>query len=125
MPITWFTSKEEKGSVSFYSNYLTLNTVACSLLGDPYKVEVGCDPSRNALLIKPISKERYLRGDLDENLLLPFNRKASYGRVASVQLLNRIQETFHLKLGKSPLKAEAVYDVKEGCLVIAMKGGCQ
>ena len=65
MSIKWFSTKEKIGSASFYATNITLNTIASVPFEYAYRVQVGIDDNGN-IVIEPLSKERVIRGDLDE-----------------------------------------------------------
>ncbi len=120
--IKWFNVKDRTGVASFYSNNITLNTVAMSPLDFAYKVQVGIDDDDN-VIIKPLSRDVVESGALDECCLLNLEIHRSFARISSALLLKQISEEFHLTLSKTPLRFETKWDSVENILIINVKGG--
>ena len=117
MPITWFSTKEKTGSASFYSTNITLNTIATVPFEYAYRVQVGMDEKGN-IVIQPLSKERVLRGDLDEYAIQQIAIKKTYSRISSTTLMKRIAESLNITLGEKPMKFETTWDEVENILTI-------
>ena len=123
MGITWFSAKEKVGSASFYASNITLNTVASVPFEYAYRVQVGMDDNGN-IVIEPLSKERVLRGDLDEYAIQTIAVKKTYSRISSTSLMKRIAEALDIKLSDAPVKFETTWDDKANLLtVLTGKGG--
>lgn len=121
MNIKWFDLRDKEGTASFYSNYMTLNTIALLPFEKAYRVKVGVNAEKE-LVIEPISKERALVGDIEESTLLPIQLKKSYARICSSALLHSIAVSFDLDLSSSPFKFPARWNAKENVLIISIKG---
>lgn len=117
MPITWFSTKEKTGSASFYSTNITLNTIATVPFEYAYRVQVGMDEKGN-IVIQPLSKERVLRGDLDEYAIQQIAIKKTYSRISSTTLMKRIAESLNITLSEKPMKFETTWDEVENILTI-------
>ena len=119
MGIQWFGFKEREGIASFYSNNITLNTVASYPLLETYRVQVGKD-DHNRLLIVPVSKEKAESGIYDEYALLTYEVRKSLSRINSVSLMRQLEKAFGLTLGKTPKKFKTTWDEKDNILYIDM-----
>lgn len=86
MAIEWIMPKDTLGTVTFYDSNITLNKVAASYFVDAYKVIVGIDREKRRVVIKNLSKEEAIRGDINKNHLLDVAIKKSYGRISSKKL---------------------------------------
>lgn len=117
MAIKWLTTKEKNGVASLYNTNITLNTVASVPFEFAYRCQVGITEEGN-LVIEPLSKERVLRGDLDEYAVLKISVKPTYSRISSTSLMNKISEYIGRELTDKPLKFETVWDEKENILTI-------
>ncbi|MCQ2797680.1 MAG: hypothetical protein MJ241_04380 [Bacilli bacterium] len=117
MGITWFSAKEKLGQASLYDSNITLNMVASVPFDVAYKVQVGVDDDKN-LIIEPISKERVVRGDLDEYSLLPIQLKKSYSRINSTSLMKKISAALGIELSKTPVKFDTKWDDESNMLII-------
>lgn len=122
MGITWFTVKEKVGTASFYKTNITLNTVATIPFEYAYRVQVGMNDDGN-IVIQPLSKERVIRGDLDEYAIQNIAIKKTYSRISSTPLMKSIAETLGIKLSETPVKFETSWDEKENILTINIKKG--
>jgi hypothetical protein len=117
MSITWFDTKERKGQASLTVSYITLNAQARVPFDYAYKVQVGVDEKGN-IVVAPLSKERVLRGDLDEYTLQDIALKKSYARICSRELMRSIMEKTALKLDSSAQAYETEWNEKENFLLI-------
>ena len=117
MPIQWFSTKEKTGSASFYNTNITLNTIATVPFEYAYRVQVGIDDNGN-IVIQPLSKERVLRGDLDEYAIQQIAIKKTYSRISSTVLMKRISTALNITLSDKPLKFETTWDEVENILTI-------
>ncbi|MCR5079233.1 MAG: hypothetical protein K6B65_04895 [Bacilli bacterium] len=117
MPITWFSLKEKVGTASFYGTNITLNTIASIPFADAYRVQVGLDESGN-VVIQPLSKDRVIRGDLDEYAIQTIAVKKTYSRISSTPLMKQVGEALGIELSDSPKKYETTWDEKENILTI-------
>ena len=122
MGITWFTTKEKTGTASFYKTNITLNTVASVPFEYAYRVQVGLNEDGN-IVIQPLSKERVIRGDLDEYAIQSIAIKKTYSRISSTSLMKSIGETLNVELSDNPIKFETSWDDKENILTILVKKG--
>ena len=123
MGITWFSTKERLGQASFYDSNITLNIIASVPFDMAYRVQVGIDDDKN-IIIEPISKDRVVRGDLDEYSLLTIQMKKSYSRINSTSLMKNIASSLDLELSKTPIKFDTKWDDDNNQLVILTgKGG--
>ena len=122
MGITWFTVKEKVGTASFYKTNITLNTVATIPFEYAYRVQVGMNDEGN-IVIQPLSKERVIRGDLDEYAIQSIAIKKTYSRISSTSLMKNIGEALKIELSDNPVKFETSWDEKENILTINVKKG--
>ena len=122
MGITWFTVKEKVGTASFYKTNITLNTVATIPFEYAYRVQVGMNDEGN-IVIQPLSKERVIRGDLDEYAIQSIAIKKTYSRISSTSLMKNIGEALNIELSDNPVKFETSWDEKENILTINVKKG--
>ena len=117
MAITWFSAKERNGTASFYNTNITLNKIASVPFEYAYRVQVGIDDNKN-IVIQPLSKERVLRGDLDEYAIQTIALKATYSRISSTLLMKRIASALNIELSDTPLKFPTEWNEKDNILTI-------
>ena len=117
MAITWFDAKERSGQASLTASYITLKAQARVPFDYAYKVQVGVDETGN-VVIAPLSKERVLRGDLDEYTLQDIALKKSYARICSRELMRSIMEKTGLSLDATAKSFETSWNEKENYLLV-------
>ncbi|MCH3909803.1 MAG: hypothetical protein LKF75_01355 [Bacilli bacterium] len=121
MMIHWFDAKTRVGQASLYLSNITLNVEASVPFEFAYKVQVGLNEDGN-IVIEPLSKERVLRGDLDEYSLLNIKMAKSYSRIASKELMRHLVEETGLKLDdKEALRFKTKWDEKSNLLIVLIK----
>lgn len=119
MAVNWLSNISRYGSVSIYHSNLTFNTVSSESLSEAYRVRVGIDDGM--VILEPLSKERVLRGDIDEHALFEIKRKSSYSRISSTGLVNNLLSALKLELKSEPLKLKTIWDAERNCLIINAK----
>ena len=117
MSVKWFNTREKIGSASFYATNITLNTIASVPFEYAYRVQVGINDNGN-IVIEPLSKERVIRGDLDEYALLTIAVKKTYSRISSTALMKKIQESLNIDLKENPMKFDTKWVEKDNLLII-------
>lgn len=100
MKIDWIPRREHNASVTLYENNITLSKVAANYFTDAYKVLVGIDKEKNRIVIKKVSREETLRGDINKSTLHNISIKLSYGRITGKLLMNEISEKLNLDFDK-------------------------
>lgn len=121
MAIEWIMPKDTLGTVTFYDSNITLNKVAASYFVDAYKVIVGIDREKRRVVIKNLSKEEAIRGDVNKNHLLDVAIKKSYGRISSKKVVNDISSVTNFSFMKdSNYKYRAKWNANEKLLVIEL-----
>ena len=117
MKITWFDAKERQGQASLTTSYITLNAVASVPFEYAYKVQVGVDEGGN-VVVAPLSKERVLRGDLDEYQLQAIALKKSYARICNRELMRQIAQEAKLELSDQAQSFETEWNEGENWLLV-------
>lgn len=117
MGIHWFEARERVGQASLTESYITLNSVAALPFRYAYKVQVGVDEKKN-VMVAFLSKERVLRGDLDEYALENISVKKSYARVCSRELMKEIARETGLSLDATAISFETSWDDVKNILTI-------
>ena len=121
MAIEWIMPKDTLGTVTFYDSNITLNKVAASYFIDAYKVIVGIDRDKKRVVIKNLSKEEAIRGDINKNHLLDVAIKKSYGRISSKKVVSDISTVTNFSFTKDTnYKYRAKWNATEKLLVIEL-----
>jgi len=121
MAIKWLNVREKEGTASFYNTNITLNTVASTSFEYAYRVQIGLDDDNN-VIIKPINKDRVLRGELDEYSLLKIAVKKTYSRISSTEIMTQLGESLGLDYSNQPLKFKTFWDDTDNKLIIYTGG---
>lgn len=119
MNIEWIDALDSKGIVSLYSSNMVLNVDVLSYFSTSYKVRIGY--VENGIVIKPISKQRYDRGDLKDESLLNVSIKKTYGRISSTLTLKNIALKFDLLLCNKARKFQAEWVKEDNLLFVNLK----
>lgn len=117
MGITWLNVREKEGTASFYRTNITLNTVASTSFEYAYRVQIGLDDNKN-VIVKPVSKDRVLRGELDEYSLLKISVKKTYARISSTEIMTQLGMALNLDYSCEPLKFSTYWNDKDNELII-------
>ena len=104
------------------SEHITLNTVASVPFEYAYRVQVGIDEENN-VVIQPLSKDKVLRGDLDEYTIYKIAIKNTYSRISSTSLMKKIGEALGMEFNEIPIKFETCWDDNENMLIIKTEKG--
>lgn len=118
MAITWYNEKQKDGIATLYESNITLNKACLAKLEMAYNVKLGIDYEQNIVIIKPISKDLSLRGDIPEKELYKITIRASYGRISNKEFMNEIQRFKNISLLHGPLKFKTHWDDNKKYLVI-------
>lgn len=119
MKIDWIPRRENDASVTIYDNNLTLSKVAANYFMDAYKVLVGLDKEKKKVIIKKVSREETLRGDINKNNLHDISIKSSYGRITGKQLILELSEILNLDFdNKKSFKYIAMWYNAERMLIV-------
>jgi len=117
MKITWFDAKEREGQASLTLSYITLNALASVPFQFANKVQVGVDEAGN-VVVRPLSKERALRGDLDEHQIQDIALKKSYSRICGRELMRSIAKAAQLELNEQAKSYPTEWNENENLLLI-------
>ncbi|HMM00420.1 MAG TPA: hypothetical protein PKC96_03640 [Bacilli bacterium] len=118
MALTWFNKKVSQGIATIYDTNITFNTTAMEAIKTAYRVMVGFDDERNSIVVKKVSRAASIRGDIDNDSLLPLTVKNSYSRIANKKLIEKISGLAHTEFGRSPRKFLTSWDDDKEVLVV-------
>ena len=121
MGITWLSVRSKEGSASLYKTNITLNTIASTPFEYAYRVQIGLDDDKN-ILIKPINKDKVLRGDMDEYALLKIAVKKTYARISCTEIMKQLGDALKFDYSLEPLKFPTTWDDNENVLIIKTGG---
>jgi len=121
MEIKWLNVRDKEGSASFYNTNITLNTVASTPFEYAYRVQIGFDTNNN-VIIQPLSKDKVLRGDLDEYGLLKIAVKKTYSRISNTEIMKQIGKHLNVEYSKEPIKYRTYWNDNENVLIIYTGG---
>ena len=110
MSLIWFNDNLKDIYVTLTPNQLTINKFGASFFETANKVLLGFDIDREVVIIKPLSKDDVIRGDIPESSLFNVSMNVSYARITNKSFLGVVNETFSLKLPKEGYK----YNISRG-----------
>ncbi|MGM9873694.1 MAG: hypothetical protein ACI31G_02075 [Bacilli bacterium] len=116
MEIKWFNKTEKEGIVTIFKTTITLNVSAAKFFDKAYKVRVGIN-EYNEIVILPIDKNTYLRGEIDENQLYNIESHSSFSRISNKNLTNFISSSLSIDFYKEPIKFKTLWDEKNNVLI--------
>lgn len=92
MSIIWFNEKTKDCVATIADSNITLNKPALTFVEHAYNVMLGLNLDEKKVYIKPITKERCFRGDLNEDELHNITIRSSYARISNKSFINEIKK---------------------------------
>lgn len=121
MSLIWFNDNLKDIYVTLTPNHLTINKFGASFFETANKVLLGFDIDREVVIIKPLTKDDVIRGDIPESSLFNVSMNVSYARITNKSFLGVVNETFSLKLPKEGYKYKAEWNSKHKSLEVLLK----
>lgn len=121
MSITWFNGEPREIVVTFTLVNLTINKSGAQFFEKANQVMLGYDEERKVILIKPLSKDEVMRGDIPEHTRYNISINASYGRITNKAFMNRISQLFNLTLDDKGSKYRGTWLVGKNLLEVQLK----
>ncbi|WP_025724672.1 hypothetical protein [Acholeplasma granularum] len=107
MGVTWFNGEPKEIIVTLTHNSITINKSGSQLFEFANQVMLGYDVDKRLILIKLLSKDEVLRGDIPEHSRYNVSVNTSYGRITNKAFLTRIDSLFNLSLDEKGSKYRA------------------
>ncbi len=124
MNFKWVSKNFEKGTLTLYENNLTLNQTATNFVDTAYLVMLGLDYQNKVLAVKPISKDEYQLGTIDEHLLYKISIGQSYSRISNKKFMKEISTLLGLDFSNNKsYKFSIEWQEKDKMLVADLNGG--
>lgn len=120
MSIEWYDAYSKDGIATFYENNITLNKNTIRNIEDAYSVMLGIDYDSKKIIIKPLSKEMDLRGDIPETQKYKITIRSSYGRISNKEFMRKVEKVGGFSLTTEPKKFPAVWDEAKHLIIIEM-----
>lgn len=121
MSLVWFNDNLKEIVATITNNQLTLNKYGSLYLESANKVLLGYDTENKKVIIKPLSKDEVMRGDIPETSLYNVSISVSYARITNKAFLSTVIDEFNLELPKEGLKYQAKWNEKHKSLEIDLK----
>ena len=118
MNISWFNKGSVDGIASIYNTNITINKTGSIPFEHAYAAQIGISIDDMCLAIKPLSKDRVDRGDLDKDLVFKLSCGATYTRISSSEFVKEVERTFNLKFTNKPRKFVTRWDANNSLLLI-------
>src|SRR5690606_19655503 len=121
MGITWFNGEPKEIVVTLTETNLTINKPGAQFFESANQVMLGYDLDRQVLLIRPLSKDEVLRGDIPEHSRYNISVNSSYCRVSNKAFMLRISKVFDLNYLDKGSKFKAVWISNKNILEVSLK----
>ncbi len=121
MSITWFNGEPKEIIVTLTPVNLTINKSGAQFFETANQVMLGYDEARSMILIRPLSKNDVLRGDIPEHTRYNISVNASYGRITNKAFINRVAVLFGLKLNDKGVKFKGNWLANSNLLEVSLK----
>lgn len=121
MSVTWFNGEPKEIVVTITQTNLTVNKSGVQFFEFANQVMLGYDKDKDVILIRPLSKDDVLRGDIPEHTRYNISVNASYGRIANKAFINRISTVFELDFEEKGTKFKAVWNKNTNILEVRLK----
>lgn len=121
MSLVWFNDNLKDIFATLTNTQITLNKYGATYLESANKVLLGYDAENSKIVIKPLSKDEVIRGDIPESSLYNISISASYARVTNKAFLSTVIDLFNLDLPKEGFKYKTVWNEKHKVLEILLK----
>lgn len=121
MSLVWFNDNLKDIFATLTNTQITLNKYGATYLESANKVLLGYDAENSKIVIKPLSKDEVIRGDIPETSLYNVSISASYARVTNKAFLSTVIDLFDLDLPKEGFKYKTVWNEKNKVLEVLLK----
>lgn len=121
MSLVWFNDNLKDIFATLTNTQITLNKYGATYLDSANKVLLGYDAENSKIVIKPLSKDEVIRGDIPETSLYNVSISASYARVTNKAFLSTVIDLFNLDLPKEGFKYKTVWNEKNKVLEVLLK----
>ncbi|WP_264229309.1 hypothetical protein [Acholeplasma laidlawii] len=121
MSVTWFNGEPKEIVVTITPINLTVNKSGVQFFEFANQVMLGYDKDKDVILIRPLSKDDVLRGDIPEHTRYNISVNASYGRIANKAFISRISTVFELDFEEKGTKFKAVWNKNSNILEVRLK----
>lgn len=121
MSIQWFSKTEKSINAVLYKTSITLNKQAVTILNDYLYCQLGVDPDKKQIIIKPITKQEYDLHLVNDSLLFPLSISNSYVRISSSLFIHYIEKITHLDYNKEKIKYLCQYKENSNQIIIDLR----
>ena len=121
MSVTWFNGEPKEIVVTITPINLTVNKSGVQFFEFANQVMLGYDKDKYVILLRPLSKDDVLRGDIPEHTRYNISVNASYGRIANKSFISRISTVFELDFEEKGTKFKAVWNKNSNILEVRLK----
>ncbi|MFA7416970.1 MAG: hypothetical protein WCZ19_00370 [Acholeplasma sp.] len=121
MSVTWFNGEPKEIVVTITPINLTINKPGAQFFEFANQVMLGYDKEKVMVLIRPLSKDEVLRGDIPEHTRYNISVNASYGRITNKSFINRLSTVFDTAFEDKGTKYRAVWNKNSNVLEVRLK----
>lgn len=121
MQFKWIKGSTAIPAITFYDNNVTLNNAAANFFTDSKYAMLGIDYDSNTVAIKPVKKRELDLKLHDVSSLNKVSMGRGYARISNKQFIEEVKTL--LARSMNGIKFEAVFNEKEGILLVDLKKG--
>ena len=122
MSINWFNEQPKEIIVTISATNLTINKPGIQFFEKAHQVMLGYDQQRHLILIKPLTKDEAIRGDIPEHSRYNISISTSYARITNKSFIQTVLQVFNLTLDPKGTKFSSVFNNQSQLLEINLKG---
>jgi len=121
MSITWYNEQPKDIVVTLTPLNLTINKPGIIYFDNANQVMLGYDQETNKILIKPLTKNEAIRGDIPDHAKYNITIHTSYGRITNKSFMGHMDQLFNLSLTEKGLKYKAIWSPSARVLEFLLK----
>lgn len=121
MSITWFNDKDKDIVVTITSKSITINKVGKQFFETANAVMLGFDEDSKRLIIKPLTKDDVLRGDIPKYKRYNISMSSSYVRITNKAFIEKLDTLFNLSLSNEGKRYRGTWELKLGALDVSLE----
>lgn len=121
MGIKWFNDNLKDIIVTLTSKNITINKIGTQFFETAKEVMLGYDLDKKVIVIKPLTKEKTIRGDIPEHTRYNVSISSSYVRISNKAFLKKMNRLFSLGLNNEGSKYKAKWQANLNVLEVSLE----
>lgn len=120
MAVEWYSSDSKDGYATICDSNITLNKNILRNIETAYSVMLGIDKDNLRVVIRALTKDQDIRGDIPETQKYKITIRSSYGRISNKDFIKRVSKMSEISFIE-PIKFKATWDDDEHLIYINLK----